>query len=68
MNTLEIVRQHEARHAAADSLLFNSAGFYWDESISRFVISVRGMIVATPKTLKEVKAFSAMHNDRLIAA
>ncbi len=53
----------DARHAAADSILFNSAGFYFDGS--RYVIEVRGMIVANFKKVSEVKAFSWMHNSRI---
>ncbi len=55
----------EKRHAEADSLLFNSAGFWFDRDSKRYVITVRDCIVAEVKTIAEVKSFSATHNNRL---
>ncbi len=57
--------KHEKRHAEADSILFNSAGFWFDRDIKRYVITVRECIVAEVRTIAEVKSFSAMHNNRL---
>ena len=55
-----------ARHAASDTLLFNAADFYFDAARGCYVVTVRDCIVCEPRTLAEVKAFSAMHNNRLI--
>lgn len=62
------LKRFNERHAAADSILFNSAGFVWNAAAKFFEIEVRGMIVATPKTLAGVKAFSEMHNNRLLGS
>lgn len=43
------------------------ATFLWNDRSKRYEIEVCGMIVSEPRTLDEVKAFSAMHNDRLAA-
>jgi len=60
-----IVAEFTARQRAADSLLYNCAGFEWDSTISRYVISVRDHIVATVRTVAEVREFCMMHNGRL---
>jgi hypothetical protein len=59
----ESVARHFARHAEADSLLFNSVGFHFDGG--RWICYVRGFIVGEFRTLAEVKAFSMMHNPRI---
>jgi len=69
MNAQDFARnalaKFEQRHAATDSPLFNSAGFFWDAARKVFVVTVRDCIVCEPKTLAGVKEFSAMHNNRL---
>jgi hypothetical protein len=45
-----------------------TASFVWDAETRRFEITVCGYTVATLRTLNEVKAFSAMHNDAVAYA
>ena len=62
--SISAVAAFNARHAAADDLIYNTAGF-WREG-KTFVVEVRGHVVATPSTLKELEAFCLMHNNRLM--
>lgn len=55
----------EQSHAERDTLLFNSAGFVWDAARGVYIVTVRGHIVAEPRSLREVRAFCEMHNNRL---
>jgi hypothetical protein len=59
------IARHEAKHEAADSLLFNSAGFTFDQARRCWVVTVRGHVVAEPKTFRAVRAFVEMHNGRV---
>jgi hypothetical protein len=63
----DAVARYYARHAKADDLQYNSAGFTWNAAIKRYEIEVREHIVATFATLAEVKTFSAMHNTERTA-
>lgn len=65
IDTLETLRRWEAKQAAADSLLFNSATFVCDADRGVYVVEVRGHVVAEPRTLGAVRAFCEMHNGRL---
>lgn len=60
------IARHEAKHRAADSLLFNSAGFAHNGVA--YVVEVAGHVVLETSDLSRVRAFSAMHNGRLADA
>lgn len=68
MNTLEIVRRHEARHRDSDSLLFNCASFTWNHTALCYEIEVRGHIVAQFLTINAVEVFCDRHNNRIAEA
>lgn len=59
------VARYYARHAKADDLQHNCAGFWWDRSRKCFQIEVCGYIVAEPVAMAEVVAFCLMHNSRI---
>ena len=59
------VARAEMRHAKADSILYNSASFTWNEAQKLFLVEVCGHVVATFPTLAGVKIFSEMHNNRI---
>lgn len=60
--------RYDARHAQADSLLFNSAGFTFDRARGVYVVTVRDQVVLETPSLNDVKAFSMMHNGRMADA
>lgn len=60
--TTAVVLRHQARHAKAQSMLWQNAGFTFNHETERYEIEVCGMIVAEYKTIAEVAKFSAMHN------
>ena len=54
-----------ARHSAADSALWNSAGFYWDDFTHVFKVTVRDFIVLESSDFSTVKRFVEAHNSHL---
>ena len=50
----------------SNNLLDQIAGFTWNERSRRYDIEVLGFIVTSVRTIREVKAFSAMHHDGFI--
>ncbi len=64
-NPLAILAEFEKRHADADTMLYNSASFYWSRERNAFLVFVRDCQVAVFPLLAQVKAFSEMHNGRL---
>lgn len=66
-NTSDAVARYYARHAAADDLQYNAAGFWFDRKSETFFVEVREHIVATFKTLVGVREFCDMHNTERTA-
>lgn len=62
------VARFEQRHAEADSLLLNTAGFHYVRETETFIVEVRGHVVARLKTLVGVREFCEMHNAGVAAA
>lgn len=60
--TTAVVQRHQERHAKAQSMLWQCAGFTFNRDTGRYEIEVCGLIVARPKKLADVKTFCAMHN------
>ena len=55
-----------ARHSAADSALWNSAGFYWNDSTHMFEVTVRDFIVLESSDFSTVERFVKAHNSHLM--
>lgn len=59
---------YNRRHEIADDLQYNSAGFHFDRTAKRFVVTVRDMVVGEFKSITDVSDFSMMHNSRIHGA
>lgn len=62
----DAVARYEARHATADDLQHNCAGFTWSEARGgTYEVTVRGYVVLVTARLWRVRDFCAMHNGRM---